>query len=57
MRRGCARTRIRKQRLCWMIRLVRSERFWDGAIEENIRNGAVTLWLKNMSRLLELDMK
>ncbi|MGR5528517.1 ADP-ribosylglycohydrolase family protein [Vibrio alfacsensis] len=43
--------------ICWMIRLVRSERFWDGAIEENIRNGAVSLWLKNMSRLLELDMK
>ncbi|GAL03819.1 ADP-ribosylglycohydrolase family protein [Photobacterium aphoticum] len=40
--------------ICWMIRLVRTERFWDGVIESNIRNGSVTRWLNNMHRLLSL---
>ncbi|MGR5407607.1 ADP-ribosylglycohydrolase family protein [Vibrio alfacsensis] len=38
--------------LCWMILIVRSERFCDGVTEDNIRNGAVTVWLKNITRLL-----
>ncbi|GHA58286.1 ADP-ribosylglycohydrolase family protein [Photobacterium aphoticum] len=40
--------------ICWMIRLVRTERFWDGVIVSNIRNGSVTRWLNNMHHLLSL---
>lgn len=37
--------------ICWMIRLIRAERFFDGVIAENIKKGAVTLWLEKMQSL------
>lgn len=41
--------------LCWLIRLVRMERFFDGIIAENIRLGSVDKWLKRVETLIEAN--
>lgn len=41
--------------LCWLMSLVRKERFFDGIIEACIRAGNVDLWLKRVETLVVAD--